>query len=182
MTVVKKEISTQYPIEVKRAMTQNQHIYARWCKYANLSFDGFNSSDPKSGTFFGDTLEEPEPRLKDPILVGIRHIVFRLAKMTSDIGEGLLAQRAAQIATVCAVAIHHIAYEHKDIALEAVKETNRMLSTPNNLKEIVFTYDEQLASELNPVVDNAFQEIVTYTNFLLSSRALTRSVLLRNDL
>lgn len=142
-------------------------IYLRWCQYANLPYDVFiaNSRNQLVRTH----LPTMPTVIKDnPILIGIKHIVRRLA--LSKTGE--VIPHLDELTSICCLVIRHLVYGKQQLTpSQQFDQTHFLLSHPNNVKEILS--DPELGTDnvfFCEMVDAHFDAIRAYVNYLMASR------------
>ena len=145
-----------------------KNIYHAWCRYANVAPDDFDCSigDPLVGNpdFVALAI------IRDsPVLTGIKNVVKRISHRRFD---SLSVKELDLIANICTIIIREILYTRKETSEASMKKTYTLLSHPNNVKELFVDH----GYEYSQVIDNHFELIQLYTNYLVFSAAYHRAI------
>ena len=145
-----------------------KHIYHIWCRYANIAPDDFdcNNGDPLVGN---PALATPAIIRDSPVLIGIKNVVKRISNRRLD---SLSVKELDLIANICTIVIREILYVRQQSSEASMKKTYTLLSHPNNVKELFVDH----GYEYSQVIDNHFELIQLYTNYLVFSAAYYRAI------
>ena len=150
------------PLEINK-------IYYIWCRYANIIPDDFdcNIGDPVVGE---RPIEAPVVILNSEVLIGIKNVIKRISRNRDN---NLSVIELDLLANVCTVLIHEILYTRKEDSKPFMNRIYTLLSHPNNVKELFVDH----TYEYSQVIDNYFDLIQVYVNYLVSSAAYHRPIL-----